>query len=782
MADGDAITDVIDLSGNGKGVALNIFPLVGNPVVYTNRAVFPIVGGTRNTYVANDTEKMYRWDDTLLDYIEISPTDPSSSAAVLFATSRAELAAINPVAFPEIFLVDDERADLFVFVGTDLSAEVTIDTQQGIYVPPLSDTTGNSGAWKRVTDVLTPEMFGAVGDAVTDDYAAFTALAAYTSSIGSAQISLGKGKTYYIGQYRTALNGIAPIQFVDCIGLTIEGNGAKLDFKGDFDRDVLTTTTGIGVQITNCVGVKISNLELDGNNEQTTNTSGSNENNNAVGLNLRSSWDVELLNIHAHNFATDGIACREGGAEVSPGVNKACRRISLFNCRSEYNSRCAIAPIGVRGLIADNCSFSFTARHGGTYGEGSIGHAPKCAFDIEPTSNATYSGDQDVDTGDITFRRCRFEDNLGGDWRTNADTVTDGLTIEDCTLISTEAATGNLAINLLKPRMVVRNNYIDLKGNLLELGGGTGHQAGLGTHIFEGNEVRGSGSSIFTADETASAILIRNNRFITTHTVPLATVAITVTDPSAIFEDNFIFIAKEGYVDGGALDADTVFTMNGAKRVARNRWTTDLLAATGSSGTAHYNGVYGTGEVIDEEFAGTALGTADTFRPTLGSNFNTNKKFRLNIQGEWIDIILGADVTTNLDTVQDVTGLSFTPEANTSYEFAGKLLLRTADATVGARPNLSFPTGLTDGAAKLSAPSSVSAETIRNIGGTTTGGGSADIAAMPNNTESFLALFDGMLIAGAAPSGDFKVRFRSEVAGTNVTVRAGSILRYRRIS
>lgn len=48
-----------------------------------------------------------------------------------------------------IFLVDGYRGGSFEFDDSDLSTEVAADTQNGIYIPPNSDTTGASGAWKR---------------------------------------------------------------------------------------------------------------------------------------------------------------------------------------------------------------------------------------------------------------------------------------------------------------------------------------------------------------------------------------------------------------------------------------------------------------------------------------------------------------------------------------------------------------------------------------------------------------------------------------------------------
>ena len=56
-------------------------------------------------------------------------------------------------------------------------------------------------------------------------------------------------------------------------------------------------------------------------------------------------------------------------------------------------------------------------------------------------------------------------------------------------------------------------------------------------------------------------------------------------------------------------------------------------------------------------------------------------------------ICLGADFPTSSGSAVNVTGLAFTPAANKTYEFRGLLLLRTATATVGARPGLSWPSG-----------------------------------------------------------------------------------------
>jgi hypothetical protein len=60
---------------------------------------------------------------------------------------------------------DGGRSGVFEWVSGDQSANVTADPQEGIYVPPDSDDTGASGAWKRTFDgSLNVKWFGAVAD------------------------------------------------------------------------------------------------------------------------------------------------------------------------------------------------------------------------------------------------------------------------------------------------------------------------------------------------------------------------------------------------------------------------------------------------------------------------------------------------------------------------------------------------------------------------------------------------------------------------------------------
>ena len=145
----------------------------------------------------------------------------------------------------------------------------------------------------------------------------------------------------------------------------------------------------------------------------------------------------------------------------------------------------------------------------------------------------------------------------------------------------------------------------------------------------------------------------------------------------------------------------------------------------------------------------------------------------------WTYIKLSSDFVTSSATAVDVTGLAFTPAANTQYEFEAVLLLRTATATVGPRPGLAWPTGMTDGVADIFMPTSATAQVL--VFGNNNAALLAAVGGLPNTTQSWPSRIRGTVLAGASPSGTVKVQMASETAGTNVTVKAGSFIRYRSI-
>lgn len=142
----------------------------------------------------------------------------------------------------------------------------------------------------------------------------------------------------------------------------------------------------------------------------------------------------------------------------------------------------------------------------------------------------------------------------------------------------------------------------------------------------------------------------------------------------------------------------------------------------------------------------------------------------------WTFVSLANDFVTSNATAQD-TGLAFTPAANTKYQIEGQFLLRTATATVGPRPGIAWPTGMTDGVARLSTTSAAATEVIQN--GNIAASVLIPVGGLPNTTNSWPGDLRATLISGASPSGSFKVQLATETGATNVTMKAGSFIAYR---
>jgi hypothetical protein len=145
----------------------------------------------------------------------------------------------------------------------------------------------------------------------------------------------------------------------------------------------------------------------------------------------------------------------------------------------------------------------------------------------------------------------------------------------------------------------------------------------------------------------------------------------------------------------------------------------------------------------------------------------------------WTYIKLANDFTTSSATAVDITGLAFTPAANLQYEFEACLFMRTATATVGAKPGLAWPGGVTDAVADAYA--SISATVEVQAHGNANASIIAASTALANTTQSYSGRLFGSMKMGGSPTGTLKVQLASETAGTNVIAKAGSFLKYRTI-
>ena len=127
----------------------------------------------------------------------------------------------------------------------------------------------------------------------------------------------------------------------------------------------------------------------------------------------------------------------------------------------------------------------------------------------------------------------------------------------------------------------------------------------------------------------------------------------------------------------------------------------------------------------------------------------------------WTYVKLAADFTTNLTTPQVVPGLAFSPAlANATYLVEGFLLTQSTATTTGADPGVTFPAGLTDGAARIDSTNSATTTVISNLN--FSAGGAVNATGIPVANESFPATLTATFLTGAAPSGSFQITLTAE--------------------
>lgn len=198
--------------------------------------------------------------------------------------------------------------------------------------------------------------------------------------------------------------------------------------------------------------------------------------------------------------------------------------------------------------------------------------------------------------------------------------------------------------------------------------------------------------------------------------------------------------------------------------------------------------IAGTGGAVSVSDEGTTVLAAASALNFVGSGVSVSDAgggvAQINVGAgadPWTYLVLGSDFSTTSATPVSVTGLSFTPSPNKVTVVEAYYLLRSSVSTTGPQPVPVFPTaGVTDSAYHLHGGASASVDVW--AGGDSNLVTSLSIASVASLTRTYPALLMATLVCGSSVTGSFSAGIQSEIAGSSVTVRAGTWLRYRTIN
>jgi len=401
-----------------------------------------------------------------------------------------------------------------------------------------------------------PETFGAIGDGVADDYAAFQRMAAMVSTTGGGTVRLQPGRTYFLNRFIKPNNGITDVIFRGCSGLTIDGNGAVISTKGDFIRDGPTTRGLAGLRFEDCSNVQIQNVELIGNVQRMTRAAGLGES-ATHGLVFGGCSDVTIDGVTARHFACDGLYITASSHGDQSGTRKASRRFNVRNSKFMFNARQGLTVTQLRGGVFENCDFGFSGYIDDQSAKAAYGaHSPAAGVDVEPNASPLTAHPVDVMTGDLHFRNCRMVGSYGGTFLAgqyaNCAKSIEKITLESCELnCNSIQRAGHYGFIFDVDEGLVSHCTLRMYNKTAFVGWYPASDAQV---TFRDNTVSGDGSAagnpVFVLRPTRGRPVIEGNRFIADHaTLGSASNGwmARFDHPSATVRDNFFVLPAEAF-------------------------------------------------------------------------------------------------------------------------------------------------------------------------------------------------------------------------------------------
>jgi len=472
---------------------------------------------------------------------------------------------------------------------------------------------------------VSPEDYGAVGDGVADDYPAWLVMADAASTGGPKTIACRPNRTYLLNRYVDGVGStVRDIIWRNANGLSINLNGSTVRVRGGFNRNNIAIRTLEPFRIFNCNGFRLFGGVIDGANATIIKRSGVTEA-EAHGIEIGSCLGGSLHDLEIRNFISDGVVI--GNSDFTPrNPLLASRNISLEKVNSHHNGRQALTLSQVYGFSASNCNFDDT-------GQSSYGwHAPGNGLDVEPDRFTTTAApfQMDINTGNIRFDNCAFNNNVGQCVGTTYGQYVNDIVFSGCSM---DVGAGNVpsdyGVLISSSGVVIDSCKINVRDRTLFFGFNDSNFTGRFSH----NTIYGSGT-LFRCLVNAP-MLAQYNDFFSTKEQPDAAQVIYLSNTKGAFLNNTISIPAAGYQSDGGGGRSLRTILNKLALCANNSYATDLRAFPSDGGTAHFASAYdGAGLAFNENYAGTARGPSDSFRPGVNSRFDTSNPFSLNAAGD----------------------------------------------------------------------------------------------------------------------------------------------------
>jgi hypothetical protein len=390
--------------------------------------------------------------------------------------------------------------------------------------------------------VLNVKDFGAKGDGRTDDYEALQAAAAAVCQSPNATLLFPEG-TYRIGRHRVAGgpgdNGVQNIRYVGCNGNTITGVKVTIQVDGDFRRRADKKQEGSSLSYADSVvpfemvqssGFRIVGFQLVGNVDKMSRDPDVAPG-GAAGILTIKCRDYYIEDLTVRGFAGDGIRLGDDTQSADQGVH-------LVNVTSTRNARQGLTIVNVRGADIVGSAFNENGRTG-EYGS----HPPAAGVAVEPVR---YTSDEDP-SGNITFERCRFEENLGPQFLSERPDLVDSITIANSFVKSTLPDTSATAFMSTPKSGVVRGSTFDVAaGRGVALAGYSPDlYVNIKSLVYSKNNFNlGDNKGLIAPVQPAPVELTGNNVRVQKRTEDQTLLRL---DYVKLFEKNTVFEANTGY-------------------------------------------------------------------------------------------------------------------------------------------------------------------------------------------------------------------------------------------